>query len=143
MNDYIQYIGLIGFVILCLCQVKLWCNIYHSCGVMWTGFKGLFKKKESQMNWTYKEVSANNTYIEAILTCSYLYYHRPTERVICSDPDFDKICIEALSKWDELEHMHKHLITVGDLEAGTMFGLNKRDYPTIVKVLAMSMARGE
>ncbi len=95
------------------------------------------------MNWTYQEVVTNKTYVAAILTCSYLYYHRPAERAICSDSDFDKICKEALSKWGEIEHMHKHLITEGDLQAGTMFGLKERDYPNIVKVLAMNMARGE
>lgn len=95
------------------------------------------------MNWTYSEVEKNGTYVAAILTCSYLYYHRPNERSICTDQDFDLICKAALSKWSEIEHMHKHLITEGDLQAGTMFGLKERDYPTIVKVLAMNMTRGE
>jgi hypothetical protein len=34
-----------------------------------------------------------------------------------------------LERWDDINHYHKHLITVDDLAAGTYLG----DYPSIVK----------
>lgn len=46
MSDYLQYIGVVGFLALIACQLNLWCKMYHTCGVVWSGFKSLFKRKE-------------------------------------------------------------------------------------------------
>jgi hypothetical protein len=52
MNDYLPYIGILGFILLCALQVKLWCNLYHTCGVMWTGLKNWFKTpKQKDEDW--------------------------------------------------------------------------------------------
>jgi len=34
-----------------------------------------------------------------------------------------------LERWDDIDHFHKHLITVDDLQAGTYLG----DYPSRVE----------
>jgi len=62
---------------------------------------------------------------------SYLYYIRFMP--ILYDREYDMIASELLSKWDDFDHMHKHLVTKEDLSAGTLFSLSDEDYPNIVK----------
>lgn len=63
------------------------------------------------------------------LMASYLYYRYDTS--VIPDSDFDSICKRLLEEWDQIEHPHKHLISRGDLEAGSGFAL--KDYPAMVQ----------
>lgn len=72
-----------------------------------------------------------NMLVPQFLIASYLYYIE--DKSIISDHLFDKMCKELLNNWNQIEHRHKHLITEGDLRAGTGFALKEEDYPNIVK----------
>jgi len=68
-----------------------------------------------------------NLLVAWYLMASYAYYIE--DDPILSDGFFDHICKELLAKWDTIEHMHKHLFTKEDLEAGTCL---IREYPGMV-----------
>lgn len=61
------------------------------------------------------------------LMAAYSYYVQ--DEPILSDSRFDRMAKTILEKWDDIEHMHKHLITKSDLEAGTYLG----EYPSRIK----------
>jgi len=65
------------------------------------------------------------------LMASYAYYQ--LSEAIISDGLYDHLAKLMLSRWDEIEHRHKHLITRDDLSAGTHLMSPGQDYPTIVK----------
>ena len=48
---------------------------------------------------------------------------------IISDEEFDALAKEILNNWDNIEHMHKYLLTKDMLVAGTYLG----EYPNMVK----------
>lgn len=64
-----------------------------------------------------------NMLVPFYLMCSYAYYK--LDQPIISDHLFDNMSKRLLENYDEIEHWHKHLITRGDLEAGTYLG----EYP--------------
>ena len=59
--------------------------------------------------------------------CAYAYYdlYKP----LISDTEFDLLAKDILNNWDNIEHMHKYLLTKDMLEAGTYLG----EYPNMVK----------
>ena len=59
--------------------------------------------------------------------CSYAYYVE--DNPLISDGEFDELGKWLLENYDNVEHMHKDLVTKGDLEAGTFLG----KYPNMVK----------
>lgn len=65
--------------------------------------------------------------IARYLMCAYAYYVE--DAPLISDYEFDSLSKYLLSRYDELEHPHKHLITKNDLIAGTYLG----EYPEMVK----------
>lgn len=65
-------------------------------------------------------------YTYYLMSC-YLYYIEDMH--VLADGVFDDLCKELLTRWDELDHAHKHLVTRGDLEAGTGYAIV---YPKIV-----------
>lgn len=71
------------------------------------------------------------------LMASYLYYHHHIS--ILSDELYDDMAKAMLEAWDDLEHMHKHLITKEHLRAGTLFDVAARDYPTLVRAGASQL----
>jgi len=78
----------------------------------------------------YKLTSANsNLLVPWYLLASYAYYH--LDDPILSDAAFDDIAKKLLDKYETIEHRHKHLITKGDLRAGSLL-LTKSEYPSIV-----------
>lgn len=79
-----------------------------------------------------------NMYIPWWLMASYLYYI--CNRNILSDVMFDKMSKEMLSKWDIIEHRHKHLITTEMLEAGSGYNLKDEQYPLMCKHSAWKIA---
>ena len=68
-----------------------------------------------------------NMMVPYYLMASYAYYKE--DDPIFSDAFFDEMGKTMLDVWDDIEHFHKHLITKGDLEAGTYLG----EYPERVK----------
>mgnify|MGYP002865226177 FL=1 len=65
--------------------------------------------------------------IARYLMCSYAYYVE--DKPLIHDEEFDKLAKFILHNWNAIDHPHKHLITKGDLEAGTYLG----KYPEMVK----------
>lgn len=64
--------------------------------------------------------------IAKYLMCAYAYYVE--DNPLISDTEFDELAKYILANYDEINHMHKHLVTKGDLEAGTYLG----EYPQMV-----------
>ena len=77
-----------------------------------------------------QKIGANGS-IPWFLMASYLYYIK--HESLLHVHQFDILCRYMLDNWTEIEHMHKHLIDVEDLKAGTGFSLKEEDYPQIVK----------
>lgn len=65
--------------------------------------------------------------IAKYLMCAYAYY--VLDDPLISDTEFDMLGKEILANWDNIEHMHKHLLTKDMLVAGTYLG----EYPNMVK----------
>lgn len=65
--------------------------------------------------------------IAKYLMCAFAYYEQADPLI--SDQEFDELGKWLLENYDNVEHMHKHLVTKEDLDAGTYLG----EYPTIVK----------
>ena len=62
-----------------------------------------------------------NRLVPFYLMSSYLYYKE--DRQILTDEDFDRLAKRLLDNWDSVEHMHKHLISKEDLQAGTGYAI--------------------
>ena len=65
--------------------------------------------------------------IAKYLMCSYAYYELNTNLI--SDQEFDQLGKDIFANYDNIEHMHKHLLTKEMLDAGTYLG----EYPTMVR----------
>ena len=66
-----------------------------------------------------KAVESNvNLYVPWYLMAAYAYYM--DDNPILSDGVFDMMAKKMLERWDEIEHQHKHYITVDDLRAGSL-----------------------
>ena len=59
--------------------------------------------------------------------CAYAYYE--LDKPLISDTEFDMLAKDILNNWDNIEHMHKYLLTKDMLVAGTYLG----EYPNMVK----------
>ena len=59
--------------------------------------------------------------------CAYAYYE--LDKPLIEDFEFDALAKDILDNWDNIEHMHKYLLTKDMLVAGTYLG----EYPNIVK----------
>ena len=64
--------------------------------------------------------------IAKYLMCAYAYYQ--LDKNLIQDAEFDQLAKDILANYDNIEHMHKHLVTKKDLAAGTYLG----EYPNIV-----------
>lgn len=69
--------------------------------------------------------------LQRYLMASYAYYILSDN--LMSDTEYDQLGRYLLDHYDQFEHQHKHLVTKGDLEAGTLFALKEEDYPRIVE----------
>jgi NAD-dependent DNA ligase len=65
--------------------------------------------------------------IAKYLMCAYAYYVE--DDALITDAEFDELGKWLLKNYDSVEHMHKHLVTKDDLNAGTYLG----KYPSMVK----------
>ena len=83
-----------------------------------------------------------NALIPHYLMASYLYYQ--CDAPFISDDLYDWMSKELMARWDSIEHMHKHLISLDDLRAGTGYAIQ---YTTMIKDAAHHMVwahqRGE
>lgn len=68
-----------------------------------------------------------NMMVPWYLMAAYAYYKQ--DEPILSDAFFDAMGKTMLERWDDINHYHKHFITVNDLEAGSYLG----EYPSIIK----------
>jgi NAD-dependent DNA ligase len=68
-----------------------------------------------------------NMMVPYYLMASYAYYKE--DDPIFSDHFFDDMAKTMLEVWDDIDHFHKHLITVDDLNGGTYLG----EYPERIK----------
>lgn len=68
-----------------------------------------------------------NMMVPWYLMAAYAYYKQ--DEPILSDAFFDDMGKTMLEVWDDIDHLHKHLVTRDDLQAGTYLG----DYPSRVK----------
>lgn len=64
--------------------------------------------------------------IAKYLMCAYAYYVQNDPLI--EDHEFDELGKWLLKNYDSVEHMHKHLVTKQDLNAGTYLG----KYPAMV-----------
>lgn len=69
-----------------------------------------------------------NMMVPWYLMASYAYYEQ--DQPILSDGLFDGLAKRMLECWDDIDHLHKELITQEDLQAGTLL---TRDFPERVK----------
>ena len=77
-----------------------------------------------------------NMLIPYYLMFSYLYYEK--DIILIDDGEFDQMCKTLYDKYDDLKHMHKHLVSKDDLTAGTGYGIK---YTEIIKNSAMTLER--
>lgn len=69
-----------------------------------------------------------NMMVPWYLMASYAYYEQ--DDPILSDGMYDRLARRLLENFEEIEHMHKHLITEDDLRAGSLL---IDEYPSMVK----------
>lgn len=62
------------------------------------------------------------------IVSSFLYYQM--NRSIITDSEYDRLAQEILAGYNDLSHIHKHLVTIDMLEAGTAFSI--REYPRMI-----------
>lgn len=93
--------------------------------------------KDENLDAKGREITGSNPnlIVPWFLMASYLYYH--TNRNLLSDGYYDELSKELLSRWDQIEHRHKHLITKDDLSAGSLYRLREEEYPMLVKAAAL------
>lgn len=73
------------------------------------------------------------------LMASYAYYIH--DMPILSDGLYDELAKDMLSRWDEIEHPHKHLITEDHLRAGSLYDVPASKYPTMTKGAASHLIK--
>ena len=75
-----------------------------------------------------------NMLVPYYLMFSYLYYEKNVSLI--EDTEFDKLCQTLLEKYDNVEHMHKHLVSKESLTAGTGYDIV---YTNMIKDSAMKL----
>ena len=65
--------------------------------------------------------------IAKYLMCAYAYHE--LDKPLIEDFEFDQLAKDILENWNNIQHMHKHLLNKDMLVAGTYLG----EYPNIVK----------
>ena len=69
------------------------------------------------------------------LMAAYAYYVE--DDPILSDYAYDHMVKKMVKEWDHIDHMHKYLLKLDDLEAGTYLG----KYPSRVKGAVQSLRK--
>ena len=68
--------------------------------------------------------------VSCYLTAAYCYYHLDISPL--TDYAFDLLARQLLACWDEVDHIHKHLITKDELLMGTLL-LAEDKYPSRIR----------
>lgn len=63
-----------------------------------------------------------NMLVPWYLMATYAYYD--LDNPLLSDAGYDWVCLALAQSWDQIDHMHKHLINRESLEAGTGYELS-------------------
>jgi NAD-dependent DNA ligase len=87
------------------------------------------KRSKAQMERTMLQICSENInmYVPWYIMAAYAYY--VDDDPILEDYTFDKMATKILNHYDEIEHIHKHLLTKDALTAGTYLG----EYPSRIK----------
>jgi hypothetical protein len=72
-------------------------------------------------------IENTNMTVPWYLMAAYAYYVE--DDPILSDHAYDHMVKKMVKEWEHIEHMHKHLLNLDDLKAGTYLG----EYPSRVK----------
>ncbi len=64
---------------------------------------------------------SNNRLIPIYLMSSYLYYE--CDLNVLDDTQFDYLCKRILDNWDNIDHMHKHLLDKESLKSRMGYGI--------------------
>ena len=62
-----------------------------------------------------------NRLVPIYLMSSYLYYEH--DKNVLKDEQFDYLCKKLYDNFDDVTHMHKHLIDKDNLKAGSGYGI--------------------
>jgi len=62
-----------------------------------------------------------NRLVPIYLMSSYLYYE--CDKNVLDDVEFDYLCKRLLDNWNDVRHIHKHLIDKDNLKAGSGYGI--------------------
>lgn len=89
--------------------------------------------KPKDIFWNDVKVLSVNSLVKYYLMSSYLYYELDVN--VFNDTEFDELCKILLKDFNNIKHMHKHLLDKDSLKASTGYTLK---YPTIVKHLAIN-----
>lgn len=81
--------------------------------------------------------TSKNLLVPWYLMAAYAYYVE--DKPIISDNMFDKMAKRMLESWEDIEHMHKHHITIDMLKAGTFLG----EYPSRVEGAVEELRRNK
>ena len=94
------------------------------------------KSQTLNNEWTEPKVydKNSNMLVPYYLMYSYLYYEKDISLV--PDTEYDIICKRLYNEWNEVEHLHKHLVEKETLLAGTGYSLK---YPEMVKGAAIAL----
>ena len=77
-----------------------------------------------------------NMLVPYYLMFSYAYY-KENESLI-SDSEYDQICRDLITNWDNITHWHKRLLNLESLKAGTGYDIK---YPNRVISAALSLIK--
>ena len=78
-----------------------------------------------------------NMLVPYYLMFSYAYY-KENESLI-PDSEYDQICRDLITNWDNITHWHKPLLNLESLKAGTGYDIAK--YPNRVISAALSLIK--
>ena len=78
-----------------------------------------------------------NMLVPYYLMYSYAYY-KENESLI-TDSEYDQICRDLITNWDNITHWHKPLLNLESLKAGTGYDIAK--YPNRVVSAALSLIK--
>ena len=62
-----------------------------------------------------------NRLVPIYLMSSYLYYEH--DKNVLDDTQFDYLCKKILDNWDNITHIHKHLLDKETLQTGSGYGI--------------------
>ena len=77
-----------------------------------------------------------NMLVPYYLMFSYAYYQENESLV--SDAEYDQICKDIITNWNDITHWHKPLLNLESLKAGTGYDIK---YPNRVVTAALSLIK--